>query len=651
MPKPNKKTLFITKFDNYTSGGASRFYTNLYPYLEKEFKLTFNCKESGIDIALLNAASTPLCDVLELIALNPKVVILNRLDSKTLKVIPINNLSHATIFQSEFCKQIYSDIINPKNYKIIYNGSNFKSLGCKTNTGVLKILHSNWSTSENKNLDVLFSLIKYSQKNENNVHIYTSGNYIRTQDFKEEYKNLGVSFYTANKAMFKKYQNVTYLGYLNPDKLMPILSSMDYLFFPGSNDACPNTVVEALRCNLPIIYHNSGGTPELVKDAGLCLSDYTTTQELICACKTNQKKLAAKAIERGLEMDFDKTAKEYMDYIKITYAENKSREELNIGWILCGHRDVGSARLGGFNIHDQFLKLGVKSTLLNYNKVFSLDIDIPLNDIIQKIEEAKCNVVFLQKVSVGKTLDVVAYCKKKGIKIIYSVGDLWDTPLYTLADLIITSSPKFVERIKKLYPKSNPIYIEDGVDYKLLGNHKTHRNSKNINIGWFGNCEKMKDLDILRPLLKPEDNLITFSNSNKATYEMGHGCKKPWNTVEMADFFLNNIDLAFLPINLKEEKNLYKSANRLTLLFYLGMPTILTPIPSYLELDLQNEQNCYLANLEDTDLWQKYLDDFRNKNSNERNLMSMRAYHTIGETFSMENVAKNYLANILKILT
>ena len=38
-------------------------------------------------------------------------------------------------------------------------------------------------------------------------------------------------------------------------------------------DPCPNAVIEALSCGLPVIYSNSGGTPELVgNNAGIGLS-------------------------------------------------------------------------------------------------------------------------------------------------------------------------------------------------------------------------------------------------------------------------------------------------------------------------------------------------------------------------------------------
>lgn len=71
---------------------------------------------------------------------------------------------------------------------------------------------------------------------------------------------------------------------INPEKVQlkpPVpqnLLSVEYkkndaFFFPSRNEACPNVVYEALSCGLPVIYHSSGGTPEIASEYGAWFKD------------------------------------------------------------------------------------------------------------------------------------------------------------------------------------------------------------------------------------------------------------------------------------------------------------------------------------------------------------------------------------------
>lgn len=51
------------------------------------------------------------------------------------------------------------------------------------------------------------------------------------------------------------------------------------LLHPKVNDPCPNVVLEALACGLPVVYSESGGTPELVGSAGLGVGSDTTWEQ------------------------------------------------------------------------------------------------------------------------------------------------------------------------------------------------------------------------------------------------------------------------------------------------------------------------------------------------------------------------------------
>ncbi|OGV58790.1 MAG: hypothetical protein A2X49_15400 [Lentisphaerae bacterium GWF2_52_8] len=62
------------------------------------------------------------------------------------------------------------------------------------------------------------------------------------------------------------FNNVTHLGpVLDQVELAKYMRSSDVLIFPSESDYCPNTVLEAMASGLPVWYHNSGGTPELVR--------------------------------------------------------------------------------------------------------------------------------------------------------------------------------------------------------------------------------------------------------------------------------------------------------------------------------------------------------------------------------------------------
>ncbi len=62
--------------------------------------------------------------------------------------------------------------------------------------------------------------------------------------------------------------NIVQLGHLTPGEMAAAMRSCDVYLHLALNDPCPNVVTEGLASGLPVIYINSGGTPELVGDAG-----------------------------------------------------------------------------------------------------------------------------------------------------------------------------------------------------------------------------------------------------------------------------------------------------------------------------------------------------------------------------------------------
>lgn len=62
-------------------------------------------------------------------------------------------------------------------------------------------------------------------------------------------------------------QHVTLIGKFNQDQAPDLLRSVDAYLALKYMDTCPNLVIEALACGLPIIFSNTGGTKELVDES------------------------------------------------------------------------------------------------------------------------------------------------------------------------------------------------------------------------------------------------------------------------------------------------------------------------------------------------------------------------------------------------
>jgi len=60
---------------------------------------------------------------------------------------------------------------------------------------------------------------------------------------------------------------VSFLGPYSQEKAPEIYQSADAYVMTKYLDPCPNTVIEAMACGLPVLYSASGGVPELVGDA------------------------------------------------------------------------------------------------------------------------------------------------------------------------------------------------------------------------------------------------------------------------------------------------------------------------------------------------------------------------------------------------
>ncbi|MBI4178151.1 glycosyltransferase family 4 protein [bacterium] len=66
--------------------------------------------------------------------------------------------------------------------------------------------------------------------------------------------------------------NIRILGHLDHAALAEVYRSCAAVFFPSENEACPNVVLESLAAGTPVLYKDSGATPELVGDCGAAVT-------------------------------------------------------------------------------------------------------------------------------------------------------------------------------------------------------------------------------------------------------------------------------------------------------------------------------------------------------------------------------------------
>jgi len=64
----------------------------------------------------------------------------------------------------------------------------------------------------------------------------------------------------------KLEQNVTFLGFLPPQRYYQVLSSTDLLVFPSQDEGLPMVLLESMALGKPVIATKSGGIPEVIKD-------------------------------------------------------------------------------------------------------------------------------------------------------------------------------------------------------------------------------------------------------------------------------------------------------------------------------------------------------------------------------------------------
>lgn len=163
------------------------------------------------------------------------------------------------IFNSQFIKEYYVSKLKKLNMNISNNNNTVIINGCCPNTfqaysrndicmdninseNKLKIVTHHWSNNPNKGYQTYYNLWKYTQDNPDS----------------------NIEFVFIGKSAPDEFSKLPIIGPLVPSQINKELNSCHMYLTDSRYDSCPNHVLEAISCGLPVLYSNApGGAKEL----------------------------------------------------------------------------------------------------------------------------------------------------------------------------------------------------------------------------------------------------------------------------------------------------------------------------------------------------------------------------------------------------
>ena len=209
----------------------------------------------------------------------------------------LNALVDVTVFQSRFAKGNMSPILSCPRSRVIHNGVDptvFSADGpAPPLEGRPRVLHVSWSVGESKRLDRIAGLLDALPPE---ARVYLVGRQAEAD--------------LASQAD----PRVHVLGVKGRDEVASLMRGSDFLFFPSEFDPCPNTVIEAMACGLPVLYHPSGGTVELVGDAGVPFSG--SLEADVSRLLADRSALRGRGLARAQEFSAERVAGRYAEVFR-----------------------------------------------------------------------------------------------------------------------------------------------------------------------------------------------------------------------------------------------------------------------------------------------------------------------------------------------
>jgi len=221
------------------------------------------------------------------------------------------------IFQSEHSKQQVFEMfgeIPKEKYSIIYNGANknifYPAKGKEELSGRIKFV----TTGSFRNLDMIEPIVLALDK--------------LKADFNFELHTVGPVTNPGLKCFFERDYIVNH-GSVDLQSVSEILRDSDIFIYSHLNPPCPNSVIEAISCGLPVVSFDSGSMKELCSFSKDLLAevnnevfqkyedfDYNKLAEKIELAVTAYNKYKQISMENAQNFPFEKCGNNYIDVFR-----------------------------------------------------------------------------------------------------------------------------------------------------------------------------------------------------------------------------------------------------------------------------------------------------------------------------------------------
>jgi len=338
--------------------------------------------------------------------------------SREKAIIKNNNEINYYIFNSQFIKNYYSKLINVNNSAVIYNGCDttifYPKLFLKSKK--YRIVTHHWSNNMNKGYQMYYDLWKYLNKTENYEFVFIGKN------VPEMFKEVPITG--------------PYVGL----ELSNSIRDCHIYITDSIYDSCPNHVIEAISCGLPILYRkHEGGARELCelfpKKIGESYNNLEELIEKLVFIRKNYAEYKSNVEEYTKYFELNKQISKY-DTIFLSFLFQK---KIKIGEIKINGSYTILLKISSINKYI-YIKIGEQLIRIIPGKIYHLNSFFEKQTIYLLTNTEKKKVIIdLFDCKEYSNIDKTRLINDK-LNILYSADKAYFTPMFASLHSVIQNS-------------------------------------------------------------------------------------------------------------------------------------------------------------------------------------------------------------------